>query len=189
MKKMTEIIWHGRGGQGAKTAATMLAAMAIHEGKYSQGSPEYGPERQGAPMKGYTRISSDPVRIHSSIREGDVAVVLDATLLKTVDVLGQLKPDGVLIVNTTKSPDELRAELGAPPSVKVHTVDATGISIAELKRNLPNTPLLGALVKVTGILSLDTVVEDARVKFGKKFSSDVVEGNIRAIERAYREVK
>ncbi len=189
MNKMTEIIWHGRGGQGAKTAATMLAAMAIHEGKYSQGSPEYGPERQGAPMKGYTRISSAPIRIHSAISEGDVAIMLDASLLKTVDVLGTLRPTGILIVNTTRTPDEIRAEISASDSVKIYTVDATGIAIAELGRNLPNTPLLGALVKITGIMQLDTVDKDIRTKFGKKYSNKVVEGNLRAVKRAYEEVR
>ena len=189
MKKMLEIVWHGRGGQGAKTAATMLAAMAIHEGKYSQGAPEYGPERQGAPMKGYTRISEFPVRVHSAIVKGDVAVILDATLLKTVDVFGQMKATSILIVNSTKSPDEVRAETNAPDSIKIYTIDATGISISELNRNLPNTPLLGALVCVTGILQKDTVITDLREKFSKKFSEKVVEGNVRAVLRAYEEVR
>jgi pyruvate ferredoxin oxidoreductase gamma subunit len=189
MKKMTEIIWHGRGGQGAKTAATMLAAMAIHEGKYSQGSPEYGPERQGAPMKGYTRIADAPIRIHSAIQDGDVSVVLDPTLLRSVDILGQMKGDGILIVNTTKTPEEVRAEVKAPMSMRIHTIDATGIALSELKRDLPNTPLLGALVKITGILALDTVLHDMREKFEKKFPAKVVEGNIRAVKRAYEEVR
>ena len=189
MKKMTEVIWHGRGGQGAKTAATMLAAMAIHEGKYSQGAPEYGPERQGAPMKGYTRISEEPVRIHSAIAKGDATVILDATLMKTIDIFGQMKPNSILIVNSTKSPDEVRAEIDAPDSIKIYTVDATGISISELNRNLPNTPLLGALVKITGILKKDTVITDLREKFSKNFLLDVVEGNVRAVLRAFEEVR
>ncbi|MDZ7815057.1 MAG: 2-oxoacid:acceptor oxidoreductase family protein [Planctomycetota bacterium] len=186
---MKEIVWHGRGGQGAKTAATMLAAMAIHEGKYSQGSPEYGPERQGAPMKGYTRISNDPIRIHSAISKGDIVMVLDASLLSTVDILSTLKEQAILIVNTKKSSDAIREEIGASDEISIHTVDATGISLDEVGRNLPNTPLLGALVKVAGILSKDTVVKDLREKFGKKFSEKVVEGNVRAVERAYEEVK
>lgn len=189
MKKMTEIIWHGRGGQGAKTAATMLAAMAIHEGKYSQGSPEYGPERQGAPMKGYTRISESPIRVHSGISDGDVAIMLDASLLKTVDVLGTLRSDGILIVNSTFSADHIREDLKVPATIRIYTVDATGIAIAELGRDLPNTPLLGALVKITGIMQLETVDKDIRLKFGKKFPPKVVEGNIRAVKRAYEEVR
>ena len=189
MKEMKEIVWHGRGGQGAKTAATMLAAMAIHAGEYSQGSPEYRPERQGAPMKGYTRISEDPIRIHSAISHGDIVMVLDATLLSTVDILSTLKEKAVLIVNTKKTADDVRKELNAGDDISIHTVDATGISLDEVGRNLPNTPLLGALVKVTGILNKDTVVKDLREKFGKKFSEKVVEGNVRAVERAYEEVK
>ena len=189
MSTMTEVIWHGRGGQGAKTAATMLAAMAIHEGKFSQGAPEYGPERQGAPMKGYTRIDARPIRIHSAIQNGDVSVVLDPTLVRSVDILGQMKHDGILIVNTTKSPDELRAEMKAPDTLKIYTVDATGIALKEIGRDLPNTPLLAALIRVTAILELETVLHDMREKFEKKFSAKVVEGNIRAVKRAYEEVR
>ena len=189
MKKMTEIIWHGRGGQGAKTAATMLAAMAIHEGKYSQGAPEYGPERQGAPMKGYTRISDEPIRVHSAIQKGDASVVLDATLLKSVDIVGLSKGNGVLIINSSRSSEELREEIGAPETMKIYTVNATGIAMDEMNKNLPNTPLLGALLKVTGILALETALHDVEEKFSKKFNEKVVQGNLRAIKRAYEEVK
>ncbi|MFA4985716.1 MAG: 2-oxoacid:acceptor oxidoreductase family protein [Candidatus Brocadiia bacterium] len=189
MNKMLEIVWHGRGGQGAKTAATMLAAMAIHEGKFSQGAPEYGPERQGAPMKGYTRISATPIRIHSGIAEGDVAVVLDATLLKSVDILGQLKKGGTVIVNTTRTSEEIRKDLKAPADVKVFVVDATGIAIAEMGKNFPNTPLLGSLVKISGILKIETVMDDIKAKLGKKLSQQMLDGNFRAVKRGYDEVK
>ena len=186
-KKMTEIRWHARGGQGAKTAATLMAQMAIEEGKFSQGFPEYGPERMGAPIRGFTRISEQEIRVHSAIEKPDAAVVLDETLLDTVDVCDGLSDDGVLIVNTQESPEVLRKRLGLKGR-KVYTIDATTISIKEIGRPIPNTPMMGALVKALGILSLDTVIKDIRKKFGKKFSEKVVQGNLNAVKRAYDEV-
>jgi len=187
-KEMLEIRWHARGGQGAKTAATLVAEVAMGEGKYTQGFPDYGPERMGAPMRGYTRVSSKPIRIHSAIVSPDAVVVLDETLLATVDVCEHLAADGQLLVNTKKSPAELRARLKLPAAQRVYTLDAEGISIAEIGRAIPNTPMIGALVKATGLASVESFYEDAKKKFGKKFSPQVVEGNIRAIQRAYNEV-
>jgi len=183
-----EIRWHGRGGQGAKTAATLVAMVAMEEGKYSQGFPEYGPERMGAPVKGYTRISEGRINVHCGINRPDVVVVLDATLLDTVDVCEGLKEDGVVIVNTPLKAQEIRDDLSAKDA-RIVTVDATRIALDEIGRPIPNTPMMGALVKVTSVLSLETLVEDLKKKFGKKFAEKVVQGNVRAVQRAYQEVK
>ncbi len=185
--KMTEIRWHARGGQGAKTAATLVAAVALEEGKYSQGFPDYGPEREGAPMRGYTRISDTPVRVHSAIYTPDIVVVLDSTLLDSVDVTEGLKKDGMVLVNTPEPPAKLREKLGIE-SAKVYTVDASAISIEEIGRNIPNTPMMGALMKVMPILKIETILADVEKKFKSK-GDRIVQGNFRAIKRAFEEVK
>ncbi len=187
-KKMFEILWHGRGGQGAKTAATMVAHAAMDEGQYSQGFPEYGPERMGAPIKGYTRISETPITVHCSITKPDVVVVLDSSLLEAVDVTQGTDEDTLFIVNSKLAPGEIRNRLGLQGG-KICTVDATGIAIDEIGRPIPNVPVIGALVKATGLLSLDSCKHDIKKKFEAKFGSKIVEGNIKALERAYEEVK
>ncbi|GAF85008.1 unnamed protein product [marine sediment metagenome] len=187
-EKMTEIRWHGRGGQGAKTAATLIAQLAIQEGKFSQGFPEYGPERMGAPIRGYTRISDGQIRVHSPITRPDISVVLDPTLLETVNVCEGLTENGIVIVNTTDSPKELKKRLGLKDG-RVFTIDATRISIEEIGKPIPNTPMMGALIKATGILKIETVISGIEKKFGKKFGEKVVQGNINAIKRGYEEVK
>lgn len=187
MGAMIEIRWHARGGQGAKTAATALAEAALLENKYSQGYPDYGPERMGAPMRGFTRISEDPIRIHCEIKNPNAVAVLDPTLLGTVNVAEGLKDDGVIIINTKDSPDEIRKKIKVD-NAKVYTVDASGIALDTIGRNIPNTPMLGALLKTTAALKLDTVLTDIRRKFEKKFSEKVVQGNLDAIRRAYEEV-
>jgi len=188
MKKITEIRWHGRGGQGAKTAALLLAGAALDEGKYIQGFPEYGPERMGAPMQSFTRISESPITIHSHVSSPDAVVVLDSTLLEMVNVTEGLSDEGVILVNTSQSPQQIREKLGLKKA-KVFTVDATSISLETMGRNLPNTPMLGALIKATSLLKVDTVISNIEKKLGKKYNRKVVEGNIRAIKRAYEEVK
>jgi pyruvate ferredoxin oxidoreductase gamma subunit len=188
MEKITEIRWHGRGGQGAKTAATLLAAVACSEGKYSQGFPEYGPERMGAPMRGYTRISDAPIHVHSGIYYPDIVVVLDETLFDLVDILEGLGDDGKVLVNTPCSPAELRQKHKIK-GCKVFTIEATLISIEELGRDMPNTPMLGALAKVAGFPKMETLISDLDKKFSHKFSRDVVDRNIKAVKRAYEEVK
>jgi pyruvate ferredoxin oxidoreductase gamma subunit len=186
--KLTEIRWHARGGQGAKTAATFLAEAAIGEGKFSQGFPDYGPERMGAPMRGFTRISDHPIRLHSAIEEPDTVVVLDDTLLDTVNVCEGLSEDGTLIINTTKEPEVIRRKLSWKGK-RLFLIDATHIALDELGRPIPNTPMLGALVKVSNTITLDVLLEDIQKKFAKKFKAQIVEGNLRAIKRAYEEVK
>ncbi len=188
MSNLLEIVWHGRGGQGAKTAATVVAEAAVREGKYSQGFPEYGPERMGAPMRGFTRISDGPIRRHCAVADPQIIVVLDPTLLEVIDLTDGSTKDRVMVVNTPLEPAALRDELGVKGG-RLYTVDATGISLDELKRPIPNVPMIGALLKATGILKLETVFDELREKFGKKFADSVVQGNLRAVERAYKEVR
>jgi len=190
MAKLTEIRWHGRGGQGAKTAALLFGEAALSEGKYIQAFPEYGPERTGAPVQSFNRISEEPITIHCHVRNPNVVVVLDPTLIGAVDVTAGLTPGGVIIINTQQSVAEMKKKLGADGH-RVYTLDASTIAKETIGRDIPNTPMLGALVKVTGLLSYDTVMEDTRKKLEKKFRNrpEVIEGNLKAIERAYNEVK
>jgi pyruvate ferredoxin oxidoreductase gamma subunit len=190
MSKKVEIRWHGRGGQGAKTAALLLADAAFNTGKYVQGFPEYGPERMGAPITAYNRISDERCTVHSNIYEPDYVVVVDATLLSAVDVTKGLKEEGALIINSEKSPDELRPLLGGYKG-KVCTIDAEKISEEELGRNFPNTPMLGAVVKVSGLIPADDFVADMEGSFKHKFATkpQVVEGNMKALARSMKEVR
>jgi pyruvate ferredoxin oxidoreductase gamma subunit len=188
MQELIEVRWHARAGQGAKSAAYLLAESALGAGKYIQAFPEYGPERMGAPMKVYTRISEKPIRIHSQITNPDVIVVLDPSLLKVSDTIDGWKDTSVLIVNTTKSPKEIREMLELKGG-KVCTVDATRVALDTIGRNMPNTPILGALVRVMENLTLDGVLKELRHKFSARFSEKVVQGNIEAVRRAYEEVQ
>jgi pyruvate ferredoxin oxidoreductase gamma subunit len=187
MPDLLEIVWHGRGGQGAKTAAVVVAEAAVREGKHSQGFPEYGPERMGAPMRGFTRISEVPIRRHCAITDPQIVVVLDPTLLEVIDLGLKPRSKRIVIVNTPAEPKALRKALKLKGG-KLFTVDATKIALDELKRPIPNMPMIGALVKVSGILELKTVLQELRDKFGKKFTRSVVQGNVRAIQRAHEEV-
>jgi len=190
MAKLTEIRWHGRGGQGAKTVALLLGDAALSEGKYIQAFPEYGPERTGAPVQSFNRISDEPITIHCHAKNPDVVVVLDPTLIGPVDVTAGLAPDGVVIVNTGMSAAEMKKKMNLGDR-KLYTLDASAISKETIGRDIPNTPMLGALAKVTGIIKHETLVEDTRKKLEKKFRNkpEVIEGNIKAIERAYNEVQ
>lgn len=187
--KMLEIRWHGRGGQGAKTASLLLAQAAFEIGAYMQAFPEYGPERMGAPVTAYTRISNEPIRIHSNIYEPDVEVVIDHTLIGTVDVTSGLKEDGILLVNTAKDPEYVREKTGFKG--KIYTIDASQIALDEIGGNFPNTPMLAAVVKVTDVLDEQKFVENMEGNFRKKFAHklQVVDGNMRALKRAMQEVK
>jgi len=187
---MVEIRWHGRGGQGAKTASLLLADAAFNTGKYVQGFPEYGPERMGAPITAYNRISDERCNIHSNIYEPDYVVVVDATLLSAVDVTGGLKKEGAILINSSKSPEDLKPLLEGYEG-KVYTVDADMISEAELGRIFPNTPMLGAIVKITGIIPEDVFVKDMEESMHHKFAKkpQVIEGNMKALKRAMQEVK
>ena len=190
MEEMFEIRWHGRGGQGAKTASLLFGDAATSTGKYIQAFPEYGPERMGAPVQSFNRISSQPIRIHSGIDNPDAVVVLDVTLLETIDVTSGVDPkNGILLINTPLSPEEMKKKLNFDG--KVYTVDASKISLETIGRDIPNTPLLGALVKITDLLKIEEVLEDVKKKLQIKFRNkpEVIEGNLKAIERAYNEVK
>lgn len=188
MEKLTEVRWHARGGQGAVTAAKLLAEAALSQGKYFQAFPEYGPERMGAPIQAFTRISGDPIYIKSSITNPDIVVVLDPTLLKSIDVTVGLADEGILIINTDASPAEIRASMGLVGR-RVFTVPATQIALDTIGKPIPNTPMLGALAKATALMRLEDIRSHLRASFGKKFASDVIEGNVRALEQAYEEAK
>ncbi len=190
MQQLTEIRWHARAGQGAVTAAKLVAETALELDWFMQAMPEYGPERMGAPIKAFTRISTQPIEIHCNIEHPDVVVVLDETLLTIVDVTEGLKDDGVIIVNTCKTPDALRSELGLQgrDGIKVCSVDASGIALETLKRDIPNTPMVGALAKVTGLFELDPIIDHLTKAFGKKFSQEVIDANVASVKRAHEEV-
>ena len=190
MSNMVEIRWHGRGGQGAKTASLLLADAAFNTGKYVQGFPEYGPERMGAPITAYNSISDERCTIHSNIYEPDYVVVVDATLLSAVDVTGGLKKDGAIIINSDKSPDELKPFLEGYNG-NIYTIDAGKISEEELGKNFPNTPMLGAVVKVSGIIPEDIFVADMEASMQHKFATkpQVIAGNMKALKRSMQEVK
>ena len=189
MNDLIEIRWHGRGGQGAKTAALLLADAAFNTGKYIQGFPEYGPERMGAPITAYNRISNSPITVHSNIYEPDFVVVVDDTLLDAVDVTAGLKPDGAIIINSTKNGDELRSHLKGYTG-KVYRIDARKVSMETLGKYFPNTPMLAAIVKVSGIMSEEAFLEDMIGSFKHKFAKkpEVIDGNMKALEMALKEV-
>ncbi|MFW6148828.1 MAG: 2-oxoacid:acceptor oxidoreductase family protein [Atribacterota bacterium] len=188
MKEITEVRWHGRGGQGAVTASKLLATSALAEDKYIQAFPEYGPERMGAPIQSFTRISDKPINIHCHVTSPDMVVVLDPTLVGSVDIVEGLTDEGIIVVNTKESPAQIRKKLQLKGK-KIFTVDASKIALEELGRPMPNTPMVGALVKATGLLKLDNVITDIKSKFSGKFSQKVVDGNVNAIKRAYQEVE
>ena len=190
MNNLIEIRWHGRGGQGAKTASLLLADAAFNTGKYIQGFPEYGPERMGAPITAYNRISDTPITIHSNIYEPDYVVVVDDTLLTSVPVTAGLKKEGAIVINTTKKPGELK-ELLKGYDGSVYTIDARKVSEEALGRYFPNTPMLAAIVKVAGVMTDEELLEDMKTSFKHKFAKkpEVIDGNMKALELALKEVK
>jgi pyruvate ferredoxin oxidoreductase gamma subunit len=189
MPKLTEIRWHARAGQGAVTASKLLAETALMQGGYIQAMPEYGPERTGAPLKAYTRVSDEPIEVHNNILNPDVVVVLDETLLALVPVLEGLHEGGTVIINSKRSVEEARAELKAPASVKVAVVDASGIALDTIKRDIPNTPIVSALAQVTGVVPVEALKQNLQVEFSKKFAKEVVDANLASVDRAAQEVK
>ncbi len=196
-EKILEIRWHGRGGQGARLAALFLGEAVLETGKYIQAFPEFGPERMGAPVVAYNRISDSPIRNHSGIKNPDILVILDPTLFSACEVLTGLKEDGIILINTAETPDLVREKLGLQNKRnKVWTVDASQISLSLIKRDIPNTPMLGALVKVINyyqLLEIDfnSVLSSLKDKFSQKFRGkfELVEGNLESIRRAYEEVR
>ncbi len=184
---IVEIRIHGRGGQGAKSASQLIVEAAIEQGKQVQSFPEYGPERAGAPMVTYARISDKTITTHEPVLRPDIVLVIDHTLLEQVDVTSGMSGKSVLIVNSNKGPAEIRKETGFKG--KTHTVDATGISIRNIGRNLPNTPMLGALIKVTRVIKLDSLIEKVEGMFLRKIGREKTDANIAAIKEAYEKVR
>ncbi len=189
MRTLTEIRWHGRGGQGAKTAALLLADVCFQMGKHVQGFPEYGPERMGAPITAYDRISDKPIRVHSNIYEPDFVVVVDDTLLTSVDVTAGLKKDGAILINTLKTKEEIIPQLKGYEG-KVFIINARKVCMETLGKYFPNTPMLAAIVKVSGIMEeeafLNTMKQSLEHKFAKK--PEVLDGNMKALKMAFTEV-
>ena len=189
-RDMVEIRWHGRGGQGAKTACLLLADAAFSSGKYVQGFPEYGPERSGAPITAYNRISNSRCTIHSNIYEPDFVVVVDEGLIGCVDVTAGLKADGAIIINSKKSPEEIRPLLRGYTG-RVCTIDANRISKEVLGKSFPNTPMLAATVKVSGVVEVEKFKADMEESFHHKFATkpQVIAGNMQVLTRSMEEVQ
>ena len=190
MKDTIEIRWHGRGGQGAKTAALLLADVAFKTGKYVQGFPEYGPERMGAPITAYNRISNNPITVHSNIYEPDYVVVVDESLLDSIDVTKGLKENGAVIINSERTKEELMEHLHGYKGA-VYTINAKQISIRALGKNYPNSPMLAAAVAVSNVMDRNEFLTEMKTSFQHKFAKkpEVIEGNMAAIKRALTEIK
>lgn len=188
MAKLIEIRWHARAGQGAVTAAKLVAETALSQGRYMQAMPEYGPERTGAPLKAFTRVCDEPIEVHNNITNPQIVVVLDDTLLDIVTVTDGIEKDGYIILNTSMSVDEARTKLGVDKDITVAVVNATEIAMQTIKRNIPNTPMVAAVSKVTGVIPLDSFLEHLKSTFGSKFSQEIIDANLKSAERAYEEV-
>jgi len=179
--ELIEIRWHGRGGQGGVTSAELVARAAINEGRYGQAFPSFGPERRGAPVLSFVRVSTkQPIRMRMEITEPDVVVVLDPGLLPIVNVVSGLKPEGIAVVNTRKSPEQIRQEFGIHWTLA--TVDATKIARELLGVTITNTTMVGALLRATDVVKLESLFEPLQHRFGR-----LAERNINAMKRAYEE--
>jgi len=189
MSETIEIRWHGRGGQGTVTAAKVLADACLSGGKNVQAFPEYGPERAGAPLRAYNRISTKPLRIHCPVTHPRIVVVMDATLIESIDITEGTPDDAVFVVNTHKTPEEIRKKLKLKDSQKLFTIDASTIAMETIGRPLPNSCVLGALTKASGITDIQTLLDDVKGSFGSKFSEKIITANLEATRRGYEEVK
>lgn len=189
--EILEIRWHGRGGQGTKTAVLLLAEAVIREGRFAQGFPEYGPERMGAPMRGYNRIAERPIRRRGPVTLPDVVVVLDPSLVQDGGLVEGLRPGGLILINTARAASELEHELPEVEGLRVHTVDATGIAREETGSAIPNTVMMGALLRLVEIAELDSLRETLKSKLGKGYAKggSLVTRNLGALERAHKEVR
>ncbi len=184
MKDIIEVRWHGRGGQGSWTASEVLARTAIYEGKYIQSFPEFGPERMGAPVTAFTRISTEPIRIHCAVYEPDVVVVLDPTLLKTVPVTSGIGEDGVIVINSADEPAKVRKMLKTEKG-KLWTIPATQIALKILGMPITNTAMLGTVAKATNLVALDSI----KLTLKERFRPDLAEKNFAVIKEAYEEAR
>jgi pyruvate ferredoxin oxidoreductase gamma subunit len=185
---LTEIRWHARGGQGAVTAAKMVAELALGQGKHFQAFPEYGPERSGAPIVAFTRVSDEPIQLYCGIEHPQIVIVLDASLIAAVNVLKGAPDDAVVLVNSDMTPAQVREHYGLKGG-RLFTIDATRIAMETIRRPIPNTPMVGALTRITDLFPIEKVLAFLRYEFGKKFPPKVVEGNLADITRSYEEVQ
>lgn len=188
MAENVEIRWHGRGGQGTVTAAKVFADACLSGGRHVQAFPEYGPERAGAPLRAFNRISDRELRLHCPVLNPDIVVVVDATLLDSIDIAAGVSDDGAFIINSSRDPRELREKLHAKASQRVFTIDATKVAVDTIGRPMPNATLVGALTRVSGLITIEAAMLDVEKSFGKKFSRKIIEGNIDATKRGYEEV-
>jgi pyruvate ferredoxin oxidoreductase gamma subunit len=189
MQQLTEIRWHARAGQGAVTAAKVVAETALSADKYMQAMPEYGPERMGAPIKAFTRISDVPIEIHNNIENPDIVIVLDDSLVDVVDVTEGIVDNGVVIINTCTPAADIKRALGVDESVRVACVDASGIAMDTIKRDIPNTPIVGAMMKAAeGVIDMDVFKGLLAKNLSKKFGQEMIDANWAAVDRAYEEV-
>ncbi|MBI5043562.1 MAG: 2-oxoacid:acceptor oxidoreductase family protein [Nitrospirae bacterium] len=188
MYEATEIRWHGRGGQGTVTAAKLFAQSAMVGGKYVQAFPEFGPERTGAPVKAYNRISSKRLTIHCGVTNPSIVVVVDPTLVGTTDFTEGTDEKAVFLVNTKDDPAAVRKKIKLKGG-RIYTIDATRISLETIGKPIPNTAMLGALAKVSGIVDIKRVLDDVKEDFEKKFPEKITQKNLEAVKRAYEEVK
>lgn len=186
MSQLVEIRWHARAGQGAVTAAKLVAETALSQGRYMQAMPEYGPERTGAPLKAFTRVCDTPIEVHNNVVNPQIVVVLDDTLLPLVDVTEGILPNGSIILNTRMTPAEARDKLNVGSDITVATVDASGIALDTIKRDIPNAAIVSAVCKVTGVVPVEDFKEHFAGSFAKK---ELVPANMEAIDRAYKEVQ
>jgi pyruvate ferredoxin oxidoreductase gamma subunit len=186
---MIEIRWHGRGGQGAKTAALLLADVAFTAGMYVQGFPEYGPERMGAPITAYNRLDDHVIRVHSNIYEPDIVVVVDETLIKAVDVTAGLKPGGKLLINSKRRAEDILKEF-PEINAEIYVIDAADISIRYIGKNIPNSPLLSAVARLTGLIPEAEFMKSVEEAISHKFASKpaVIQGNVDSIKESWNAV-
>jgi pyruvate ferredoxin oxidoreductase gamma subunit len=189
MAENVEMRWHGRGGQGTVTAVKVFADACLSGGRYVQAFPEYGPERAGAPLRAFNRVSDKPLRLHCPVTKPNIVVVVDATLLDSVKITDGTPDDAAFIVNSSKDPKTIREKIKAKPTQKIFTIDATKISIETIGRPMPNASLVGSVAKVSGLLSLEAALIDVKKSFGEKFPQKIIDGNLEATRRGYEEVK
>lgn len=188
MLRTIEIRWHGRGGQGTVTAAKTFATACLHSGRYVQAFPEYGPERAGAPLQAYNRISPTKLQLHCPVSQPDIVAIVDASLINGVDVSAGMCNEGLFLVNTDKNHAIIKKKLQLKPKQKLYCLDASGIALACFGQPFPNSSMVGALGKISGLVDLNALLEDVENSFGKKFSKKVVSGNVEAVRRSWNEV-
>ncbi|MGO9613859.1 MAG: 2-oxoacid:acceptor oxidoreductase family protein [Dissulfurispiraceae bacterium] len=188
MAENLEIRWHGRGGQGTVTAVKVFADACLSGGKHVQAFPEYGPERSGAPLRAFNRVSEREIRMHCPVSHPGIIVIVDPTLLDGVNVTEGALDNATFLVNSSAAPQEIRERLHLEPSQTLFVLDATKIALENIGRPMPNAPMVGALARVSGAMTLDVLLKDVKKSFGKKFSQKIIDGNLEATTRGYQGV-